>query len=139
MEARAWFRPRGLSTEDDSATGLGDLLIQVARGDRDSFERVYAQISGPVYGMVLRVLRDPSQSEEVAQEVLVDVWRQASRFDPARGMQLSAIFKWYAEDFRKSDRSVRSFVLAHRPAGGAVRSDLPVTYLDYDWALNGSW
>jgi RNA polymerase sigma-70 factor (ECF subfamily) len=84
-EARAWFRPRGLPVEDDSATGLGDLMLRVARGDRDSFERVYELISGPVYGLVLRVLRDPSQSEEVAQEVLVEVWRQASRFDPARG------------------------------------------------------
>ena len=84
-EARAWFRPRGLPAEDDTATGLDDLLLQVARGDQDSFERVYELISGPVYGMVLRVLRDPSQSEEVAQEVLVEVWRQASRFDPNRG------------------------------------------------------
>jgi RNA polymerase sigma-70 factor (ECF subfamily) len=74
-----------LPAEDDSAPGLGDLMLRVARGDRDSFERVYELISGPVYGLVLRVLRDPSQSEEVAQEVLVDVWRQASRFDPARG------------------------------------------------------
>jgi RNA polymerase sigma-70 factor (ECF subfamily) len=84
-EARAWFRPRGLSAEDDAPIGLGDLLLRVARGDRDSFERVYEEISGPVYGLVLRVLRDPSQSEEVAQEVLVEVWRQASRFDPAKG------------------------------------------------------
>ena len=75
--------------------------------------------------------------ESATRRFLADSTR--NRFDPARGMQLSAIFKWYAEDFRKSDRSVRSFVLAHRPAGGAVRSDLPVTYLDYDWALNGSW
>jgi RNA polymerase sigma-70 factor (ECF subfamily) len=55
--------------------------------------------------MVLRVLRDPSQSEEVTQEVLVEVWRQASRFSADRG-------------------SVRGWVLtvAHRRAVDRVRS-----------------
>jgi RNA polymerase sigma-70 factor (ECF subfamily) len=38
-----------------------------------------------VLGSVRRVLRDPAQSEEVMQEVLLDVWRTAARFDPAVG------------------------------------------------------
>ena len=39
----------------------------------------------PVYGLIRKVLKDPAQSEEVAQEVLLEVWRNASRFDPAKG------------------------------------------------------
>ncbi len=62
-----------------------------------------------------------------------------NQIDPERGMRLSAIFKWYAEDFRKSDGSVEAFVLRHQPAGGAFRPDRPVEYLKYDWLLNGSW
>lgn len=62
-----------------------DLLLRVARGDQDAFGALYDRVAGQVYGVVRRVLRDPARSEEVAQEVLVEVWRTATRFDPARG------------------------------------------------------
>src|SRR5215831_4118636 len=64
---------------------LSALLAQVARGDHRAFELVYAELAAPVYGVVRQVLRDPAQSEEVAQEVLLEVWRTASRYDPDRG------------------------------------------------------
>jgi Anti-sigma-K factor rskA len=50
---------------------LDDLLVHVARGDTEAFEALYDRLAGPVYGVIRRVLRDPSQSEEVAQEVLL--------------------------------------------------------------------
>ena len=61
------------------------LLREVARGGEDAFARLYDLVAPRVYGLALRVLRDPGQAEEVAQEALVEVWRTASRFDPARG------------------------------------------------------
>jgi len=60
-------------------------LRLVARGDESAFASVYDQLAGPVYGLIRRVVKDPAQSEEVMQEVMLEVWRAASRFDPSKG------------------------------------------------------
>lgn len=82
-----------------------ELLVLVAGGDHRAFEDLYALVSGPVFGLVRRVVRDPAQSEEVSQEVLLELWRSAARFDPRRGSALSWIL-----------------TLAHRRAVDRVRS-----------------
>jgi RNA polymerase sigma-70 factor, ECF subfamily len=64
---------------------LDTLLTHVAKGDQAAFEALYDQLAASAYGLIRKVLRDPSQAEEVTQEVLLEVWRTASRFDPARG------------------------------------------------------
>ncbi|MCX5202312.1 sigma-70 family RNA polymerase sigma factor [Streptomyces sp. NBC_00237] len=85
--------------------GLQDLIVRVARGDQEAFGRVYDLVSGPILGLVRSVLRDPAQSEEVAQEVLVEVWRTAARFQPSRGSGMTWVL-----------------TLAHRRAVDRVRS-----------------
>ncbi len=62
-----------------------ELLRQTALGDHGAFAQLYDATATRVHGLVLRVLRDPSQAEEVTQEVFLEVWRLASRFDPTRG------------------------------------------------------
>jgi RNA polymerase sigma-70 factor, ECF subfamily len=76
---------RGASPRGSDERNLDSLLAYVARGDQGAFEQVYDRLAGPVYGLIRKVLKDPAQSEEVAQEVLLEVWRNASRFDPAKG------------------------------------------------------
>lgn len=64
---------------------LAGLMTRTAAGDSDAFAALYDALSATVYGVVLRVLRNPAHAEEVTQEVLVEVWRQAARYDPERG------------------------------------------------------
>ena len=71
--------------EKPERADLDGALAQVARGDQHAFEAVFDALAGPVYGLICQVLRDPAQSEEVSQEVMLEVWRTASRFNPARG------------------------------------------------------
>ena len=85
---------------------LAALLARVARGDHDAFAEVYDRVAAPVFGTVRSVVRDPSLSEEVTQEVFVEVWRAASRFDACKGSPMA----WLA-------------TIAHRRAVDRVRSE----------------
>jgi RNA polymerase sigma-70 factor, ECF subfamily len=63
-----------------------DVLVgRVARGDAQAFERLYDELSAAVYGLARRVVRDPSRAEDVTQDVFLEVWRKAARFDSTLG------------------------------------------------------
>ncbi|MGY6498739.1 MAG: ECF RNA polymerase sigma factor SigK [Microcella sp.] len=66
----------------DEATAL---LSRVATGDQRAFSELYDLIAPRMLGLVRHVLKDHAQSEEVVQEVLLEVWQTATRFDPNKG------------------------------------------------------
>lgn len=92
---------------------VDELVRRVARGDSPAFEELYDRVANTVFGVVRRVLRDPAQSEEVTQEVLIEVWRTATRFDAGRGSAMTWIH-----------------TMAHRRAIDRVRSAQAATDRD---------
>jgi RNA polymerase sigma-70 factor, ECF subfamily len=71
------------------APDLKALLAGAAAGDQDAFARLYDATSAAVYGLALRILRNPAEAEEVALDVFLQAWRDAARYDPSRGSALS--------------------------------------------------
>ncbi len=96
----------------------GALLRRAGRGDQSAFAELYDALSPLVYGVVLKVVRDPSQAEEVAQEVFVELWRLAARFDGTKGSAKS----WAA-------------TLAHRRAIDRVRAAQSASDRDYRYSV----
>lgn len=62
-----------------------DWVSQVAQGDESALAHLYDASSRLVYGLALRILGEAGAAEEVTLDVYLQVWRQANRFDPARG------------------------------------------------------
>lgn len=100
------IRSRPVDADSDPHDLIGDLLRRAGRGDQAAFGELYDALSPLVYGVVLKVVRDPSHAEEVAQEVFVELWRLAARFDGTKGSART----WAA-------------TLAHRRAIDRVRSE----------------
>jgi RNA polymerase sigma-70 factor (ECF subfamily) len=105
-------------------------------GSSTAFERLYPLVAGAVYGLALRVVRNPHLAQDVAQEVLVDVWRLAPRFDGSRGSAMAWILTMAHR--RSVDRVRREQSQRDRTARAATFGEPP----DHDVVvteLEGAW
>ncbi|MFD4398288.1 ECF RNA polymerase sigma factor SigK [Kitasatospora sp. NPDC058397] len=112
-----------LSGPGRPGTDLKELLSRTALGDREAFGRLYDAVAGPVLGLVRRVLRDPAQSEEVAQEVMLEVWRTCARYRPERGEVLAWVLT--IAHRRAVDRVRAAQAAADRDQRAAAASHVP--------------
>ena len=120
----------GVDVPEDGADAVdhaGQLLLRVADGDQAAFARLYDMLSPRAFGLILRVLVDRSQSEEVLQEVFLEIWQSAARFAPNKGQGRSWVL-----------------TIAHRRAVDRVRSaqastdrDVRAGFRDMDVAHDG--
>ncbi|WHT22677.1 sigma-70 family RNA polymerase sigma factor [Crossiella sp. CA-258035] len=94
-----------------------ELLVLAARGDREAFARFYDTVIGPVWGTIRQVVRDQARSAEVAESVLVQAWREATAFDPARESALAWIV---ARAHGAAVRSIRTAGPVPAPRAAAV-------------------
>ncbi len=120
----------GVEVSEDPADGTdhaADLLRAVAGGDRAAFGRLYDMLAPRAFGLIRRVLVDSAQSEEVLQEVFLEIWQSAARFAPNKGQGRSWVL-----------------TIAHRRAVDRVRSaqasadrDVRAGFRDLDVAHDG--
>ncbi|GAC1490951.1 MAG: sigma-70 family RNA polymerase sigma factor [Pseudarthrobacter sp.] len=106
---------------EDPAHYLAALLYKTGLGCHEAFTQFYVRTSRRVFGVVRRVVVDPGLSEEVAQEVFVAVWQDASKYDPVLGSPTAWLL-----------------TIAHRRAVDKVRSHQNSTNRDARWAA-ASW
>ena len=112
--------------ESDAPVTQDQLLARVAQGDQAAFAALYDQIAPRVLGLVRRLLRDHAQSEEVTQEIFLEIWQTATRYDSAKG-----------------GASTWIMTMAHRRAVDRVRAsqssrdrDTKIGIRDYDAAYD---
>jgi RNA polymerase sigma-70 factor (ECF subfamily) len=68
------------TAEDDQ-----ELLRRIRLGDQDAMAVIFKRYGGAVFSVALRILRDPSQAEDVMQEILFQLWRSSESFVHGRG------------------------------------------------------
>ena len=85
---------------------LDALLRRVAQRDVEAFTAFYDETRARVFGLIIRVLRDPGYSEETTQDVYLQVWNNAGNYNPQAGTPLAWLM-----------------TLAHRRAVDRVRSE----------------
>jgi RNA polymerase sigma-70 factor (ECF subfamily) len=64
---------------------LTALLQRISQGDQPAFAALYNATRSLVYGLAVRILRDPSAAEDVTIEVYQQVYQQAGQYTPDRG------------------------------------------------------
>ncbi|QDU86976.1 ECF RNA polymerase sigma factor SigK [Pirellulimonas nuda] len=101
------------------------LLARVAEGDEAAFGRLYDEYAPNVYGIAMRILKNPADAQEVLSEVFWQVWRDPTKYAPERGTLLSYLLT--VARSRALDKLRKSTTRRARlPTGGAPAGLEPV-------------
>lgn len=87
------------------------LLGRVRDGDATALSDLYGRFGGPLYSLAYQIVRDAGAAEDIVQEVFMAVWRDAGRFDPAKGSPagwLFALARHKAIDLLRRETTARS-------------------------------
>jgi RNA polymerase sigma-70 factor, ECF subfamily len=89
----------------------------VASGQEGAFTELYDATSSRAYGAALQMLRSPRLAADVTQEVYVEIWRQASRYDPSRGSVVAWIMSMVHSRSMDRIRAISKETARERYAG----------------------
>ena len=80
-------RPRTAS--DDARAALQDAMARLAAGDQSALEEIYRATRVKLFGITLRILGDTKEAEDALQDVYVNLWQRADRYDPTRASPIA--------------------------------------------------
>jgi RNA polymerase sigma-70 factor (ECF subfamily) len=66
-----------------------EMLQAIGRRDVAAFQGFYRKFNGLLYATIYRVLNDHQDTEDIMQEVLVQVWQKAHLYEPSKGKPLT--------------------------------------------------
>jgi RNA polymerase sigma-70 factor, ECF subfamily len=69
-----------------------ELVSRITRRDRAAFDLFYDRYAQIIFGLCLRILRDRAEAEDALQDIFVQIWKEAERFDPTRASAKTWIF-----------------------------------------------
>ena len=85
--ARSRFPGTPAGTTGRPALDTAHILPEVARGDAAAVQRCMARYGALVWSLARRLSPTPADAEDATQEIFLDLWRSAGRFDPERGSE----------------------------------------------------
>ena len=91
-------------TEQGSLDEVGQLLLRCSAADAGAFRRLYELRSARLYGLALRITGEPALAADAVHDAMLQVWRNAGRFDPGRGSAegwLLALVRYRALDLAR--------------------------------------
>ena len=112
------------SPADIAREALRADIARLAAGEGDALESIYAATSVKLFGICLRILGDAREAEDALQDVYIDLYRRASRFDPARASPIS----WLACMAR--NRAVDRLRAGGKVRAGAVEAEAAADVAD---------
>ncbi len=116
VPARASPAAAAAARDADDELRLVGWIMRISRHDEQALGYLYDAVLDRVYGLALRITREPHAAEDVVQDVFWQVWRQARRFDPARGSAIAwllTITRTRALDFLRRDDEAEAHAEPH--------------------------
>ena len=74
---------------DEAREALREAMVRLAAGDNDALEDIYRATRVKLFGITLRILGDRKEAEDALQDVYINLWQRADRYDPARASPIS--------------------------------------------------
>ena len=115
-----------------------ELVARAAAGDAACLGELFDRHAGRMKSLAIRIVRNPEEAEDVVQEVFIQAWQQAARFDAKRGNVLAwlsimtrsrSLDRWR----RRSTRRETAVADAHELEAPRSTDDAPSA-----WAANSA-